>query len=90
MQRCIPCFALLFATAALVVPLATKTTAAQEVVVREGDHTRYDDRDRVDYHEWNDRKDRSNRVYRTERHHAYHAFQPRQSPRAMRLLELAP
>jgi hypothetical protein len=73
MQRSIRCFALLFATAALAVPLATKTTA-QEVIVREGDHTRYYDRDHKDYHQWNDREDRSYRVYLTGRHHEYHEF----------------
>jgi hypothetical protein len=74
MQRSIQRFALLFATAALVAPLAVTTTAAQEVVVSTGDHTRYYDRDHKDYHEWNDREERSYRVYLTDRHHKYYEF----------------
>lgn len=73
MQRSIQYLALLFATATLVTPLATKTTA-QEVIVSTGDHTRYYDRDHKDYHQWNDREDRSYRVYLTERHHKYYEF----------------
>jgi hypothetical protein len=74
MQPSMQRFALLFATPALVVPLATKTTAAQEVIVSTGDHTRYYDRDHKDYHVWNDRENRSYRVYLTERHREYHEF----------------
>jgi hypothetical protein len=73
MQRSIQCFALLFATATLVAPLATKTIA-QEVIVSTGDHTRYYDRDHKDYHQWNDREERSYRVYLTDRHHKYYEF----------------
>jgi len=73
MQRTIQRFAMFFATAALVAPLAVKTFAAQEVVVRT-DHARYYDRDHKDYHEWNDGEDRSYRVYLTERHRQYHEF----------------
>ena len=63
----------LFLTAALTVSAAPKAGAAQEVVVRV-DHPRYYDRDRRDYHEWNDREDHSYRVYLGERHRPYREF----------------
>jgi hypothetical protein len=66
---------LIFVTAALSAPLATRSRAAQEVVVREGgDHHRYYDRNHHDYHEWNDREDRSFRVYLGEQHRDYRGF----------------
>ena len=60
-----------FVTAALTAPLATKATAAQEVVVTT---PRYYDRDHRDYHEWNDGEDRRYRVYLGERHRDYREF----------------
>jgi hypothetical protein len=64
----------LFLTAALTASAVPKGAAAQEVVVTQGDHTRYYDRNHRDYHEWNDREDRSYRVYLGERHRDYREF----------------
>jgi hypothetical protein len=67
---------LLFLTAALTAPLATRAGAAQEVVVRnsDGSYTRYYDRNHRDYHEWNDREDHSYRTYLGQRHRPYRQF----------------
>ena len=65
----------IFLGAALMAPLALSAGAAQEVVIqRDGDHTRYYDRNHRDYHEWNDREDRSYRVYLGEQHRDYREF----------------
>src|SRR5208282_4053734 len=53
-----------FLTAALAASAAPKA-AAQEVVVTQGDHTRYYDRDHRDYHVWNDGEDPSYRMVRS-------------------------
>jgi hypothetical protein len=63
-----------FLTAALTASAAPKAAAAQEVVVTQGDHTRYYDRSHRDYHVWNDGEDRSYRVYLGERHRDYREF----------------
>ena len=58
----------LFLAAALVAPMATKTSATPQVSVR------VYDRDHKDYHNWDDNEDRSFRVYLGETHREYHPF----------------
>lgn len=63
-----------FLAAALTASAAPKAATAQEVVVTQGGHTRYYDRNHHDYHEWNDREDRSYRIYLGEHHRDYREF----------------
>lgn len=65
---------LVFLTAALTASAAPKAAAAQEVVVTQGDHPRYYDRNHRDYHVWSDSEDRSYRVYLGEKHRDYREF----------------
>jgi hypothetical protein len=62
-----------FLTAALSASAVPKA-AAQEVVVTQGDHTRYYDRNHRDYHVWNDGEEHSYRMYLGERHRDYREF----------------
>jgi hypothetical protein len=66
----------LFLSTALIAPMATRASPAQELVVRheDGSYTRYYDSHYHDYHNWNDREDHSYRIYLGHRHQQYREF----------------
>ena len=65
----------LFLSAALIAPVAIRTSAATQDDHRDDKkQTRVYDRSHKDYHNWNDNEDRTYRVYLGEQHQEYREY----------------